>query len=199
MKQTAIFVALLLHSTVGFAAGASAPNAFEPPSKDYLLQFSKLGEKVFVYERYDAKGALYRRDVTALKMPVKVQSATERVINGATYRLRGLTACPKPKITYKTEEWDCTKAAQDYEEGIYNHRASVVLCKTLVLQSKKDEPDAVSCFSLVGAGDANDPYTVAYDDDEMVFFDMAAIGNKDGKSLRPDLGHSGELGEQFQK
>ncbi|QGU21262.1 hypothetical protein MCHK_12535 (plasmid) [Mesorhizobium huakuii 7653R] len=41
---------------------------------------------------------------------------------------------------------------------------------------------------------------VAYDDDEMVFFQMAAIGrNKDGKSLRPDLEHSAELGGQFQE
>lgn len=199
MKQVALLTALLLSSTIAYGDGPGAPNAFVQPSKDYMVQFAKPGEKVFVYERYDAKGALYQRDVTALAPPIKVPSATERVINGVTYRLRGLAACPKPRITYKTEEWDCTKAAQDYEGAIYNSRASVVLCKTLVLQSKTGEPDAVSCFSLVGAGDANDPYTVAYDDDEMVFFDMAAIGrNKDGKSLRPDLDHSADLGKQFQ-
>lgn len=200
MKLIALCTALLLQGTVAYAAGADAPNAFAQPSERYLRQFAKPGEKVFVYERYDAKGALFQRDAATIISPVKVPSVTERVINGRTYRLRGLAACPKPKITYKTQEWDCTKAAQDYEEGIYNDRASVVLCKTLVLQSRKGEPDAVSCFSLVGAGSANDPYNVAYDDDEMVFFDMAAIErNKDGKSLRPDLEHSADLGEQFQE
>jgi hypothetical protein len=199
MKQTALLTALLLSSTLAYGDGANAPNAFEQPSKDYMLQFAKPGEKVFVYERYDAKGALYQRDVKSLDEPVKVVSATERVFNGVAYRLRGLKACPKPRITYKTEEWNCTKAAQDYESAIYNKRASVVLCKTLVLQSKAKEPDAVSCFALVGAGDANDPYNVAYDDDEMVFFGMATIGRtKDGKSLRPDLDHSANLGRQFQ-
>lgn len=200
MKQIALCTALLLQGTAAYAAGADAPNAFAQPSEHYLLQFAKPGEKVFVYERYDAKGALFQRDAATLSSPVKASSATERVINGVAYRLRGLAACPNPKITYKTQAWDCTKAAQDYEEGIYNHRASVVLCKTLVLQSKKGEPDAVSCFSLVGAGNTNDPYNVAYDDDEMVFFGMAAIGrNKDGKSLRPDLEHSADLGGQFQE
>ncbi len=200
MKQTALCTVLLLQGTVAYAAGADAPSAFAQPSEHYLLQFAKPGEKVFVYERYDGKGALFQRDAAAIIGRVKVPSATERVVNGVTYRLRGLTACPKPKIAYKTQQWDCTKAAQDYEDAIYNARASVVLCKTLVLQSRKSEPDAVSCFSLVGAGNANDPYNVAYDDDEMVFFDIAAIGrNKDGKSLRPDLEHSADLGGQFQE
>lgn len=200
MKQTAFCTVLLLQGTVACAAGADAPSAFAQPSEHYLLQFAKPGEKVFVYERYDAKGALFQRDAAPIIGRVKVPSATERVVNGVTYRLRGLAACPKPKISYKTQQWDCTKAAQDYEEAIYNDRASVVLCKTLVLQSKKGESDAVSCFSLVGAGNANDPYNVAYDDDEMVFFDMAEIGrNKDGKSLRPDLEHSADLGGQFQE
>ncbi|BCH05217.1 hypothetical protein MesoLj131b_72160 (plasmid) [Mesorhizobium sp. 131-2-5] len=200
MKQIALCTVLLLKGAVAYAAGADEPNAFAQPSQRYLLQFAKPGEKVFVYERYDAKGALFQRDAATLISPVKVPSATERVINGVTYRLRGLAACPKPKITYKTQEWNCTKAAQDYEEGIYNNRASVVLCKTLVLQSRKGGPDAVSCFSLVGAGNTNDPYNVAFDDDEMVFFGMAAIGRtKDGKSLRPDLEHSAELGGQLQE
>ena len=146
MKQIALCTALLLQGTVAYSAGADAPNAFAQPSERYLLQFAKPGEKVFVYERYDAKGALFQRDAAVLSSPVKVPSATERIINGVAYRLRGLAACPNPTITYKAQQWDCTKAAQDYEEGIYNHRASVVLCKTLVLQSKKEEPDAVSCF-----------------------------------------------------
>lgn len=199
MKPAVLLTAVLLCSAVTHAGRAHAASAFDQPTTDYMLQFAKPAVKVFVYERYDAKGALYQRDVTALTAPIEVPSATERIINGVTYRLRGLRACPQQKITYKTEEWDCTKAARDYEGAIYNNRASVVLCKTLVLQSKQGEPDAVSCFSLVGTGDANDPYNVAYDDDEIVFFNMAEIGrNKDGKSLRPDLERSSDLGKRFQ-
>lgn len=201
MNQMPILAALLLQSTVAFAGGlgTNEPHPFEQPSTAYLQKFAKPGEKTFVYERYDAGGGLYQREVTRLTQPVQIKSATERVINGLTYRLRGLAACPKPKITYKAEEWDCTKAVQDYDEAVYNSRASVVLCKTLVLKSQPGLPDAVSCFALVGAGNANDPYSVSYDDDSMVFFDMAAIGrNKDGKSLRPDLEHALNLGKQFQ-
>ncbi|RWO26711.1 hypothetical protein [Mesorhizobium sp.] len=201
MKQLFFLAALLLHSTVLGAAdlGTNEPHPFEQLSTAYLQKFAKPGEKTFVYERYDARGGLFQREVTALTKPVEIKSATERVINGVTYRLRGLAACPKPKITYKAEEWDCTKAVRDYDDAVYNTRASVVLCKTLVLKSQPGVPDAVSCFALVGAGNANDPYSVSYDDDSMVFFDMAAIGrNKDGKSLRPDLEHALDLGKQFQ-
>ncbi|MGX5806019.1 hypothetical protein ACWGS9_33140 [Bradyrhizobium sp. Arg314] len=201
MKQFPFLAVLLLQSTVVCAAdlGTNESHPFEQPSTAYLQKFAKPGGKIFVYERYDAGGGLYQREVTPLTEPVQIKSATERVINGVTYRLRGLVACPKPKITYKAEEWDCTKAAQDYDEAVYNARASVVLCKTLVLKSQSGVPDAVSCFALVGAGNANDPYLVSYDDDSMVFFDMAAIGrNKDGRSLRPDLEHASDLGKQFQ-
>ncbi|KAA3445804.1 hypothetical protein C7I87_31405 [Mesorhizobium sp. SARCC-RB16n] len=201
MKQMPFVAALLLQSTVLCAAdlGTNEPHPFEQPSTAYLQKFAKPGEKIFVYERYDGHGGLYQREVTQLTEPVQIKSATERVINGVTYRLRGLAACPKPKITYKTEEWDCTKAVQDYEDAVYNTRASVVLCKTLVLKSQSGVPDAVSCFALVGAGNANDPYSVAYDDDSIVFFEMAAIGrNTEGKSLRPDLEHASDLGKQFQ-
>ncbi|MDX8499067.1 hypothetical protein RFM99_11630 [Mesorhizobium sp. VK4C] len=201
MKQFFFLAALLLYGTVVGAAdlGTNEPHPFEQPSAAYLQKFARLGEKTFVYERYDASGALFQRAVTPLAKPVEIKSATERVINGVTYRLRGLVACPKPNITYKAQQWDCTKAVQDYDTAVYNTRASVVLCKTLVLKSQPGIPDAVSCFALVGAGNANDPYSVSYDDDSMVFFDMAAIGrNKDGKSLRPDLEHASDLGKQFQ-
>lgn len=201
MKQFFFLAAFLLQSTVVCAAdlGTNEPHPFEQPSTAYLQKFAKPGEKTFVYERYDARGRLFQRDVTQLTEQVEITSATERVINGVAYRLRGLTACPKPKITYKAEEWDCTKAVRDYDAAVYNSRASVVLCKTLVLKSKSGVPDAVSCFALVGAGNTNDPYSVSYDDDSMVFFEMAAIGrNKDGKSLRPDLEHALDLGKQFQ-
>lgn len=201
MKQFFFLAAMLVQSTVLCAAGlgTNEPHPFEQPSTAYLQKFARPGEKIFVYERYDARGDLLQREVTPLTKPVQINSATERVINGVIYRLRGLAACPKPKITYKAEEWDCTKAAQDYDDQVYNTRASVVLCKTLVLKSQPGIPDAVSCFALVGAGNGNDPYSVSYDDDSMVFFDMAAIGrNKDGKSLRPDLEHASDLGKQFQ-
>jgi len=201
MNYGTVIAALLLCCSQAVAAGPGVDDAdpFQQPSAEYLKQFVKTGEKVFVYERYDANGKLHQRDAVPLATPVEIKSATERVINGVEYRLRGLAACPKTKITYKTEEWNCTKAAQDYEGAIYNDRASVVLCKTLVLKSQAGVPDAVSCFSLVGAGDANDPYMVSYDDDDMVFMDAASIlRNKDGKSLRPDLEHSSDLGKPFQ-
>lgn len=201
MNYGTVIAALLLCCSQAVAAdqGVDDADPFQQPSAEYLKQFVKAGEKVFVYERYDANGKLYQRDTVPLATPVEIKSATERVINGVEYRLRGLAACPKTKITYKTEEWDCTEAAQDYEGAIYNDRASVVLCKTLVLKSQAGVPDAVSCFSLVGAGDANDPYMVSYDDDDMVFMDAASIlRNKDGKSLRPDLEHSSDLGKPFQ-
>ncbi len=201
MKYGTIIAALLLQCTLAHAAGPGVDSAdpFQPPSAKYLQQFVKPGQKIFVYERYDANGKLYQRDAKPLATPVEITSATERVINGVQYRLRGLTACPHQTITYENEKWDCTKAAEDYATAIYNNRASVVLCKTLVLKSKAGVPDAVSCFALVGAGDTNDPYSVSYDDDSMVFLHMAAIGkNKDGKSLRPDLEKSSGLGQQFQ-
>jgi len=201
MKYGIILAVMLLPCTLAHAAGPGVDNAdpFQQPSAAYLKQFVKPGQKLFVYERYDANGKLYQRDASPLTGPVEIPSATERVINGTSYRLRGLTACPSQTITYQTEERDCTKAAQDYADAIYNNRASVVLCKTLVLKSKTGVPDAVSCFALVGAGDANDPYSVSYDDDSMVFLHMAVIGkNKDGKSLRPDLEKSSGLGQPFQ-
>ena len=201
MKYGIILAVMLLPGTLAYAAGPGVDNAdpFQQPSAAYLKQFVKPGQKFFVYERYDANGKLYQRDASPLTAPVEIPSATERVINGTSYRLRGLTACPSQSITYETEEWDCTKAAQDYANAIYNNRASVVLCKTLVLKSEAHVPDAVSCFALVGAGDANDPYSVSYDDDAMVFLHMAAIGkNKEGRSLRPDLEKSSGLGRQFQ-
>lgn len=201
MKPLFITVALLLPCIPALAAGPGTdePHAFEQPSASYLEKFVKQGEKVFVYERYDAKGGLYQRDVTSIKGKIGTKSATERVINGVSYRLRGLNACPSAKITYEAEKWDCAKAAQDYNDAIYNNRAQVVLCKTLVLESKKNAPDAVSCFALVGSGTQTEPYKVAYDDDAMVFMNMASIGrNKDGKTLRPDLEHSSDLGKQFQ-
>ncbi len=201
MKYGIILAAMLLPCSLAHAAGPGVDSAdpFQPPSAAYLQQFAKPGQKVFIYERYDANGKLYQRDAGPLTGPVETPSATERVIDGVSYRLRGLTACPSRTITYETGEWDCNKTAQDYANAIYNNRASVVLCKTLVLKSKAGVPDAVSCFALVGAGDANDPYSVSYDDDSMVFLHMAAIGkNKEGKSLRPDLEKSSDLGQQLQ-
>jgi hypothetical protein len=117
MKCGIIVTAMLLQCSLAHAAGPGFDGAdpFKPPSTRYLQQFVKAGEKVFVYERYDANGKLYQRDATSLTAPVEVTSATECVINGVHYRLRGLRACPSPIITYENEDWDCTKAAQDYE------------------------------------------------------------------------------------
>ncbi|KAB2681175.1 MULTISPECIES: hypothetical protein [Brucella] len=203
MKYALIPAAMLLSCTAAIAEGASGADKADPfkqPSVAYLEKFGVRDQKIFVYERYNAKGELVSRDVTPLIQPVQVDSSTLRTINGVKYRLRGLNACPSRTIKYQAEEWDCSKAAKDYQEAVYNNRSSVILCKTLVLQSKAAEPDAVSCFSLVGRGSDLEPFRVAYDDDAMVFMNMASIGRgKDGHSLRPDLGRSAKLGEQFQQ
>lgn len=188
--------------SAAIAGGLSAAPAlaqespFSKPNADYLKQFAAKGQKMFVYERYDATGKLYSRDVKPLTAPIEVDSATLRTINGVQYRLRGLTACPNKTVTYQTEEWECNKAAINAQSMIYKDRASVVLCKTLQLKSKPGKPDPVSCFSLVGDGTSNDPYNVSYDDDDVVFLGFAAINKNDkGQSLRPDLEHSQELGK----
>lgn len=184
-------------STV-LAEGAEKSEPYGQPSTAYLTQFRTENGKSFVYERYDAKGALIQRDVKPMTMPVTVTSATERSINGSDYRLRGLRACPELKVTYQAEEWDCQKAATDYASAVYG-RASVVLCKTLVLKSVAGKEDPASCFALLGAGNTVEPYTVYSDDDSMVFLGLADIGKTDaGQSLRPDLAHSKTLGESFQ-
>jgi hypothetical protein len=192
----AVAVALCA-STTSFAQNVAQPDAYGEPTKEYLLQFKADVGRVFVYERFDVKGVLVQRDAKSLSGPVLIKTATERSINGVGYRLRGLRACPTAIVTYEAEKWDCEKAADDYATAVYN-RASVVLCKTLVLKSEAGQRDPVSCFALLGAGNAVEPYTVYNDDDAMVFLGLADIGrNNAGKSLRPDLERSESLGENY--
>lgn len=192
------FIALLCSAPTLLAQDLEKPDPYAQPSKEYLAQFKADAGKVFVYERFDAKGVLVKRDVTALSGPVAIGGSIERSINGVSYRLRGLRACPNPKVTYQAEEWDCQKAAVDYGTAVYG-RASVVLCKTLVLKSEPGKQDPASCFALLGAGNRVDPYKAYNDDDAMVFLGLADIGkNSAGQSLRPDLAHSKTLGENFQ-
>lgn len=188
----------LCASTISLAQSDHKPDAYGEPTKAYLSQFKADVGRVFVYERFDVKGALVQRDVKSISGSVLINSATERSINGVGYRLRGLRACPTASVTYQAEEWDCQKAANDYAAAVYS-RASVVLCKTLVLKSEAGQQDPVSCFALLGTGNAVEPYTVYNDDDAMVFLGLASIGrNNAGKSLRPDLELSDTLGENFQ-
>ena len=100
MKCGTVIAALLLQCPLAYAAGPGVDSAdpFQQPSAKYLQQFVKAGAKVFVYERYDANGKLYQRDAIPLTTRIEVKSATERVINGVHYRLRGLTSCPSKTI-----------------------------------------------------------------------------------------------------
>lgn len=199
MLRSIIAATMLVSSASAlFAQDLEKSDPYGQPSKEFLSQFKADGGKVFVYERYDAKGALVSRDVKPLSGPVGITSATERSINGVSYRLRGLRACPNARVTYEAEEWDCQKAADDYGAAVYS-RASVVLCKTLVLKSVSGKSDPASCFALLGLGNSVEPYMVYNDDDSMVFLGLADIGkNEASQSLRPDLEHSKALGEKFQ-
>ena len=111
----------------------------------------------------------------------------------------GLDSCPSQKVIYNAQQtWNCKDAAKDYAGAVYNDRASVVLCKTLVLTPAPGTPDPVSCYALVGTGTNLDPYAVANNDDSMVFQGLASIGlTKDGKPLRPDLLKSAVMGKQM--
>ncbi|WP_159952629.1 hypothetical protein [Rhizobium sp. 18065] len=171
-----------------------APSPFSEPSIGYLHQFAGASERVFIFERYDAEGKLVARDVKALTEPVVIDGASRRTIGGYAISLRGLVECPQKEVTYnRKQRWACEKAAADYMGAIYNRRASVILCKTLVLRSLRKEPDPSSCFALVG-GKNSDPLMVVNDDDAMVFLGLASIGKTDGgASRRPDLLHSQNL------
>lgn len=201
MKYQVFIASLLLQGTVAAApvTGADAPDPFRQPTINYLKQFEKPAEKIFVYERYNAAGELTSRVVEPLKQPVIINSVTERTFGQYTIRLRGLATCPTGNVQYEGADTQCDAAAKDYQDAIYNGRASVILCKTLLLERDRTSAEPASCFALVGSGSKSSPNHVAYDDDAMVFMNMAVIGrNKAGKSLRPDLEHSSHLGKQFQ-
>lgn len=190
-------LATVLSTTGGLTQ--ETPSPFDTPSVEYLSQFAVAHKKVFVLERYDGQGKLYTRDVDDLSAPVEIIDATRRAINGAQYVLRGLTSCPFAKVIYnRVQTWDCKDAAKDYAGSIYNKRASIVLCKTLVLQSTPGTPDPVSCYARVGDGTQSDRYKVTNDDDSMVFLGFAQIGlSKEGEPLRPDLLSSAVLGKDM--
>jgi hypothetical protein len=190
---------LVAAASMSAASAQEAPSPFAEPSVEYLGQFAEPHKKVFVLERYDAQGKLHARDLDEIRAPVEVIDAIRRKFNGIEYVLRGLTSCPSNKVTYnRVQTWDCNEAAKDDAGTIYNKRASVVLCKTLVLQSTPGKPDPVSCFARVGEGSSSDPFLVANDDDSMVFQGFAQIAlDKEGRPLRPDLLKSAVLGKEM--
>lgn len=179
-------VALLLGPGITASAAEEEDPYAEPPPQ-YLRQFAVEGTKMFVLERFDADGNLAARAVERLTSDAIIDGPIERGLAGWRIRLRGLSPCPADPVVYnRVQVWRCADAAQDYAGAIYNRRASVVLCKTLVLEEDRDQVLPASCFLLVGG--EGEPLRTVYDDDGMVFLGLAAIGRTpDGRSRRPDL------------
>lgn len=190
--QSCVVLAALMSSSVAFAMD-QGDHPYAEPTPAYLRQFVADGAKVFVLERFDADGKLAARSIEPVSSDVIVDGAIERRVAGHKIRLRGLTGCPRPSITYnRVQTWSCIDAARDYAGTIYNKRASVILCKTALLASSEGEPIPASCFQLVGGH--GEPYRTANDDDTMVFLGLAAIGTlPDRRSRRPDLEQSQAL------
>lgn len=196
-----IITATLL-ATAAFSAIAKAderPSPFNEPTVKYLGEYRQSHKKTFVLERYDASGKIANRETDEIIAPVTISDATHRTINGKELVLRGLNSCPSQKVIYNAQQtWNCKDAAKDYAGTIYNDRASVILCKTLVLNSTPGHAEPVSCYALVGSGTSSDPFAVANDDDAMVFQGLASIAlSKDGKPLRPDLLKSAVMGKEM--
>ena len=196
LKKLCIYVLFLTVSAASVAFGQGASDAFSEPSPAYLEQFLKPGTRQFILERFDAKGALHERSVEDLTTVVQIQSATQRRFIGHLIKLRGLESCPRDPVNYIGQDWSCKIAAADYMNAIYNERASVVLCKTLVLNPAVSELQPASCFALVGDNKI-DPFDVVNDDDTMVFLGLASIlAGVDGKLMRPDLAASEALSKR---
>ncbi len=193
-KKLCIYVSLLTVCAASTALSQEAPNAFSEPSPAYLEQFLKPGSRQFILERFDARGALHERSVENLTTAVQIRSATQRQFSKHLIELRGLQSCPRNPVIYSgREDWVCKDAAADYMNAIYNERASVVLCKTLVLNPVPGETVPSSCFALVG-NNKIDRFDVVNDDDTMVFLGLASIvTGSDGKMMRPDLAASEAL------
>jgi len=191
LKVTAV-AACLLVGGAGFAISQDE-NPYGEPSPNYLRQYREEGAKTFVLERFDAEGRLAARSVEKLDGEVEIGGPVERTIAGRRFSLRGLNACPTDKVIYnRVQSWSCADAARDYAEAVYNRRASVILCKTLVLTPAAGETTPASCFVLVGG--RGEPFKTVNDDDSMVFLGLAAIGRtQDGRSRRPDLEESQSL------
>lgn len=196
-KKQYIYVSLLNVCAASTALSQEAPNAFAEPTPAYLEQFLKPGSRQFVLERFDAKGTLHERSAEDLTTGIEIRSATQRQFNGHLIELRGLKSCPSDRVTYSGgQDWACKDAAADYMNAIYNERASVVLCKTLVLNPVPGAAEPSSCFALVG-DNRIDPFDVVNDDDTMVFLGLASIvTSADGKMMRPDLAASEALSKQ---
>lgn len=179
-------VAFLLGPGLAASAAEGVDPYAEPPPR-YLRQFAVEGAKIFVLERFDAAGILAARTVERLTSDAIIDGPIERGLAGWRIRLRGLSPCPTDRVVYnRIQVWSCADAAQDYAGAVYNRRASVVLCKTLVLDEDRDQVLPASCFLLVGG--EGEPLRTVNDDDSMVFLGLAAIGRTpDGRSRRPDL------------
>ena len=177
-------------ATITLSAGE---DPYAEPSPEYLHQFDEQGAKTFVLERFDAAGKLVARSVEKLDGNVEIGGPVERTIAGQRVSLRGLTACPTENVVYnRVQTWSCVDAARDYADAVYNRRASVILCKTLVLTPSGGEAIPASCFVLVGG--RGEPFKTVNDDDSMVFLGLASIGRtEDGRSRRPDLEASQSL------
>lgn len=185
-------VTLLLGPGIA-ASAAEGVDPYAEPSPRYLRQFAVEGAKIFVLERFDADGNLTARTVERLTSDAIIDGPIERGLAGWRIRLRGLSPCPADRVVYnRVQVWRCADAAQDYAGVIYNRRASVVLCKTLVLDEDRDQALPASCFLLVGG--EGEPLRTVNDDDSMVFLGLAAIDRTpDGRSRRPDLAASQAL------
>lgn len=181
-------ISLLFLSTEQAACSEVNANAFSEPTAAYLRTFVQSGRKTFVLERFDAEGRLTTRTLVAISGDIAVTSATARTIAGYHISLRGLDPCPSPRVFYnRVQTWTCTDAARDYAGTIYNRRASVILCKTLLLRSGPTDVVPASCYALVGGADG-EAWRSVNDDDSMVFLGLAKIGQtEDGRSRRPDL------------
>ncbi|KAB1082201.1 hypothetical protein F4V91_33350 [Neorhizobium galegae] len=164
---------------------------YAEPVPSYLRQFSEDGGKVFVLERFDAEGRLVDRSIERVSGEITITGAVERSVAGYDIQLRGLSGCPSETVMYnRMQTWKCIDAVRDYAGAIYNKRARVILCKTMVLSRAQGQVIPASCFSLVGGDGDGEPYRTANDDDSMVFLGLAEIGKTpDGRSRRPDLEH----------
>jgi hypothetical protein len=172
---------------------ANGEDPYREPSPDYLRRFHEDGVKSFILERFDAEGRLVNRSAETLEGKVEIEGPLVRTISGKRFSLRGLNACPTDKVIYnRVQSWTCDAAARDYADAVYNRRASVILCKTLVLTLVDGETIPASCYVLVGGN--GEPFKTVSDDDSMVFLGLAAIGRtQDGRSRRPDLEASQSL------
>ena len=192
--QSMMVASVMLLSTSGTVkSAADGVDPYAEPSPQYLRQFAVEGAKVFVLERFDASGNLAARTVERLTSDVVIDGPIERRLAGWRIRLRGLSPCLADPVVYnRVQVWRCADAAQDYAGAIYNRRASVVLCKTLILEEVRDQVLPASCFLLVGG--EGEPLRTVNDDDSMVFLGLAAIDQtSDGRSRRPDLAASQAL------